>query len=170
MRCARRWRLRGATQPCTAGTRCASAAKKLFAKEAGVEAGAVDLKLTAGSVVISATIYFASQAAADEKGSALATGILKDAASLETALITQFQSDGVSTTNLKIEALTPPAVAGGGISTGAIVGIIIGGVAVVAGIVVGVVCYLKKKKKKKTRRRLRPRRQYKLAQADDIAR
>ena len=59
-------------------------------------------------VIVSATIYVASQADADSKSSALANGILKDAASLETALTTQFASDGVSTATLTVESLTPP--------------------------------------------------------------
>ena len=82
--------------------------KTVLAREADVDTSAVTLSLTAGSVIVSATIYFESQADADSKSSALASGILNDAASLETALTTQFTSDGVSTSNLTVEALTPP--------------------------------------------------------------
>ena len=121
--------------------------QKVFAEEAGVEASAVALELTSGSVVVSATIYFASQAAADEKGSALAAGILKDEGSLLTALTTQFQSDGVSTTNLQVEALTSPQLAAAGLSVGAIVGIAVGAGAAAVIVAVALFHYLKKKKK-----------------------
>lgn len=80
--------------------------KAVLAKGAKVSISAVKLTLTAGSVLVTAEISFASQAAADTGASALSTGVLKDSASLETALKTQFQADGVPTASLKVEEIT----------------------------------------------------------------
>lgn len=72
--------------------------RKLFAKEAGVHVSAVTLTLTAGSVIATVEIQVASQADADAKSSALASSVMKDPASLQKALETQFSEDGVSAT------------------------------------------------------------------------
>ena len=104
--------------------------KAAIAADAGVSTSAVNLTLTAGSVIVAADIFVASQAEADAKVTKLAAGVLKDAAALETALTAQFVKDGVATTALKVEALTAPQAAStsdGGSNVGAIVGGVVGG-------------------------------------------
>ena len=83
--------------------------KRALATEAGVDTGAVALTLTAGSVIVSAEIYVASQADVDSTATTLSTGMLRNAASLESALTTQFASDGVSTARLTVQAIVPPS-------------------------------------------------------------
>lgn len=76
------------------------------------------IRITAGSVVVAAEIFVADQTAATSTANSLADGALKDASSLETALKTQFDADGVNTATLTVEAITagPSAqVAGGSI-------------------------------------------------------
>ena len=83
-----------------------------YADGAGVSTSAVTLTLTAGSVLVSAEIFVASEAAAATASSDLSTGVLKDASSLKTALTTQYTSDGLDATSLAVEEITtaPAAV------------------------------------------------------------
>jgi len=124
--------------------------KKLLANGAGVLSSAVALSIVPASVLVSATIYVTSQAEVEAKSSALfsSTGLLRDASTLEAALKGQFQADGVSTANLKVEVLTPPATGGEPVNVGLLVGVIVPVAVVVLLAVVVVVVVVKKKNRK----------------------
>ena len=98
--------------------------KAVLAAEAGVSTSDVILTITAGSVLVSAEIYVATQAAATTATSDLSTGVLATSASLETALTTQFQTDGVPTATLQVQAINeaPAAVTTGGGGNGPVIG------------------------------------------------
>ena len=77
----------------------------VIADEAGVWPSNVLINITAGSVVVAAEIFVATQTAATLTANSLAAGALKDAYSLEAVLRTQFEADGVSTATLSVEAI-----------------------------------------------------------------
>ena len=79
--------------------------KAVLAAEAGVSTAAVTLTLTSGSVLVTAEIFVASPAAAETASTDLAKGVLKNSASLETALTEQFEADGVPIDNLEVEQI-----------------------------------------------------------------
>ena len=129
--------------------------KAVLAAGAGVSTSMVTLTLTAGSVVVTAEIFVASAAAAETAANDLSTGVLSDAASLEAALTTQFQADGVDTSVLAVEQITEaPAVASAAppqeaaASSGLSVIIIVGVAAAVGAAVLLVVAVLVRKRKK----------------------
>ena len=72
-----------------------AAIKKVLATEADVSTAAVRLTLTAGSVLIAAEIFFATQSGANFAASTLSTGVVATATSLETAINEQFAADGL---------------------------------------------------------------------------
>lgn len=100
--------------------------KAVLAVEAAVSTSAVRLSLAAGSVAVTAEIFAASQAAANDKSSALAAGVLSDTVSLQTALVAQFDKDGVPTAALAVEDISEPP-SSGGTSMGAMIGGAVGG-------------------------------------------
>jgi hypothetical protein len=107
--------------------------KTMLAKVTGVSSNAIRLSLASGSVVVTAEVFVESLDAAEAGANALATGIMASSSSLETALTSQFESDGVSTTTLSVEGVTmAPAAsaasteAGGGCGVGCSVGIVFG--------------------------------------------
>jgi hypothetical protein len=92
------------------------AIKAVLANDANVSTAAVVLTLTAGSVIVTSDIFVESQSAAEQKTTALASGVLSDAAALTTALIQQLSADGVVMgTPLNVEAITtmPTAISRG---------------------------------------------------------
>ena len=72
--------------------------KTVLADEADVLTSAVALTLTAGSVIVQADIFFATEGGAALANDQLSTGVLASSAALETALNTQFEADGLSVT------------------------------------------------------------------------
>ena len=129
--------------------------KAVLAAGAGVSTSMVTLTLTAGSVVVTAEIFVASAAAAETAANDLSTGVLSDAASLEAALTTQFQADGVDTSVLAVEQITEaPAVASAApsqeaaASSGLSVIIIVGVAAAVGAAVLLAAAVLVRKRKK----------------------
>lgn len=87
--------------------------KAVVAEGAGVSTSAVELTFTAGSVLVTAEIFVASAAAAETATSDLTTGILKDSTSLETAITTQFKTDGLPTDSVTVEEITAAPASGG---------------------------------------------------------
>jgi len=82
-----------------------------LASAASVSAASVSLDITAGSVIVAATIYVASASDASSKASTLANGIFASSSSLETTLNDQFTADGVSQ-NVTVSAInTAPTAA-----------------------------------------------------------
>ena len=122
---------------------------EVLAREARVSPAAVNLTITAGSVIVTAEINVASQAEADEKSTALASGVLLNATNLQTALKAQFTLDNTpGAVSLQVESLTAPEVIGGGsgLSTGAVIGIAVGAAVVGLGILLGGALFLWKLK------------------------
>ncbi|EOD37982.1 hypothetical protein EMIHUDRAFT_433502 [Emiliania huxleyi CCMP1516] len=122
-----------------------TAIKKVIAEGAGVPTSAVSLTLSPGSVLVRAEILLKDDATATAAENALsgANGILENAASLQAALIAQFQADGIDTTDLTVEGLvqapppSPPGSpgdggGGGSCGVGCIVGIVFGVFALLA--------------------------------------
>ena len=118
------------------------AIKAVLASEANVSTAAVVLSSTAGSVIVTSDIFVESQAAADQKATALASGVFQNATTLETALTKQFTADGV-VMNATVEAIItqPTALSStfGGGCDGGCVGGIIGGI---CGPLFGILGYL----------------------------
>ena len=83
----------------------------MLATAAGVNASAVTLTVSAGSVVVTSEIIYESSAAAATGVSAMASGVLASASALQTALSTQFAADGISGALLTVEAITAPPTA-----------------------------------------------------------
>ena len=134
----------------TGNPKAQSAIKSVLATSANVSTSAVELTFTAGSVLVSATIFVASEAEATAKTSTLASGVLASPASLEAALTAEFTAAGLATT-IKVAAITsePTVVttaptAGGGGAGGAIGGAV-GGVAAVLALLAGGLYYRQKK-------------------------
>jgi len=87
------------------------AIKSVLAADAGASTSAVRLTLTAGSVVVAAVIFLPSRTHAATAASALSAGVLADAPTLQAALTTQFNADGVATTNLAVEEISTAPIA-----------------------------------------------------------
>ena len=86
--------------------------KTTLANGASVPVSAVTISLTAGSRIVSAEIAVDSAADAIAKASALASGIMQDASSLESALMAQFNNDGLSTATLSVsDIISAPTAA-----------------------------------------------------------
>ena len=121
--------------PSDYGTEQEDAIKTVLAGEAGVSTSAVTLSITAGSVIVTAEISLPSFDVAATAATALSTGVLASAKALETALVTQFVEDGLAVDNLSVASVEAPKIVGAegsdsdGLGTGALVGIIIGGLA-----------------------------------------
>ena len=82
--------------------------RAVLATAAGVNASAVTLTVSAGSVVVTSEIIYESPAAATVSVSAMASGVLASASALQTALSTQFAADGISGASLTVEAIMAP--------------------------------------------------------------
>ena len=85
--------------------------KAVLAANAGVSTSAVTLTISAGSVVVSSDIFFATETGASVGASALSRGVLADAASLETAISDQLAADGLGDDDISITVAaisTPP--------------------------------------------------------------
>ena len=104
-------------------------------------------------MLVAAVISFGTQGGATFGASRLSTGVLADAASLQTAVNAQFEADGLGvTTTVHAIRAAPEAVVEGSATAQALTPILIGaGAAVIVSIiivVVVVVCCCKKKKKR----------------------
>jgi len=137
--------------PSDYGTEQEDAIKTVLAEEAGVSTSAVTLSITAGSVIVTAEISLPSFHGAATAAAALSTGVLASAKALETALVTQFVEDGLAVDNLSVASVEAPKIVGAegsdsdGLGTGALVGIIIGGLAG-GGILLAVAVVMRKRK------------------------
>ena len=135
----------------TGNPKAQSAIKSVLATSANVSTSAVELTFTAGSVLVSATIFVASEAEATAKTSTLASGVLASPASLEAALTAEFTAAGLATTIIKVAAITSqPTVAttaptAGGGGAGVAIGGAVGGVAAVLALLAGGLYYRQKK-------------------------
>ena len=136
--------------PSDYGTEQEDAIKAVLAEEAGVSTSAVTLSITAGSVIVTAEISLPSFDGAATAAAALSTGVLASAKALETALVTQFVEDGLAVDNLSVASVEAPKIVGAegsdsdGLGTGALVGIIIGGLA--GGGILAVAVVMRKRK------------------------
>ena len=88
-----------------------TAIKTVLAAEAEVSTSAVQLTLNAGSVIVHADIFLRTEASAIVTASVLSSGVLADAASLETAINAQFAADSLSHTATVRAILAAPLVA-----------------------------------------------------------
>ena len=112
--------------------------QKVIATDAGVAPSDVTLTLTAGSVIVTASIAVADQSTATSMASSLADGALADPSTLQTALQTQFTTDGLSSATVTVEAITTGPVGQGiptsgsedGGSNAGLIGGIVGGCSV----------------------------------------
>lgn len=129
-----------------------AAIKATLALEAKVSTSAVKLTLAEGSVVVSSEIFVASQEEMDAKATVLSTSILKDSASLETALKTQFTKAGLPTASLKVETVAEITKVGGGGGGGAGIIAAIGG-AVATVLLIGTVAFIIIRRKRKAKGR-----------------
>jgi hypothetical protein len=85
--------------------------KTVIAAAAGVSPSAISLVVTPGSVVVTFEIEVASPAMAAASTSALQASIFASAPALETALTSQFETDGLPAKNLAVTQITQaPAV------------------------------------------------------------
>ena len=96
--------------PSDYGTAEIDSIKQVLATAAGVAVSAVALTLTAGSVIVTATIEVDDASMAASTASALSTGILASASALETALQDQFAADGLSTAVTVAAIVNAPSV------------------------------------------------------------
>ena len=85
--------------------------KTVLATEADVSTSAVSLTLAAGSVIVNADIFFATQAGADSASPRLWTGVLANATALQTAVNAQFAADGLGITSTVLELQAAPETA-----------------------------------------------------------
>ena len=82
--------------------------KTILAAESDVSTNAVSLTLIAGSVLVNADIYFGTQAGATYAASALSTGVLADATTLQATLNARFAADGLGITTTVQELRSAP--------------------------------------------------------------
>ena len=87
-----------------------TAIKTVLAAEADVSPAAVSLTLTAGSVIVTADIFFNTQAGATLVASQLSAGVLADAATFQATLNSEFAAMGLSLTVAVHAILDAPTV------------------------------------------------------------
>jgi len=87
-----------------------TAIKTVLATAANVSPSAVSLNITAASVLVAADIFFETQASASAGATSLSTGVLANAATLETALNTQFAAAGLGTITVSTISTVPQVV------------------------------------------------------------
>jgi len=138
--------LSGTLESFTSDTTKQTLIKATIAKASNVSSSAVSLSFTAGSVLVKAEIFVASQAEADAKATTLAQGLLKSPQTLAAALQTEYTNAGLTAPTVEAITSTATASAPAGISGGAIGGIVAG--VIVAIILVGGIVFKMKKDKK----------------------
>ena len=85
-----------------------TAIKTALAAEADVSTSAISLTIIAGSVLVDADVFFGTETGASAAATRLSAGVLADAASLQTALNTQFAAMGLGLTTTVQELRVGP--------------------------------------------------------------
>ena len=134
-----------------------TAIKTVLAAEAKVSTSAVSLTFTAGSVLVAADIFFATQAGATTAASSLSAGVLADATSLQTALNAEFAASDLGLTTSVQEIQSSPQVIDTSGGSVLVVGIV-ASAAVVLIVAVGFF-FMRRKAKTKVRGKSAPQEQ-----------
>ena len=132
-----------------------TAIKTVLAAEARVSTSAVQLTLSAGSVIVQAEIFFTSEAGATAAVSAMSSGVLADAASLGSAINAEFAAASLSQT-VTVQAIVaapqvalsppspPPPAPPPSSGMGVIIGAVAGAIALIMVVAVCAFCILRK--------------------------